>query len=506
MNSRSQAPSEIEQDYYLAVRRYVLNQQGNADFDDEEMADLSKNLPVDFFHNIVAEVSTIHKSNNAVIVELLKKAKEIITQGNIANFPKANIYLFAARRLLIPLKPDDPNVEFLKTLEKDFVLKIIKPSRYRYGLTPEEERINKQSYGSIGWTTNQTIVQEPEVTRVKKTSRTKPSTQLETPKPTAETAQPIPSNNNEKYFVAPRQIFKDMVKDIADTFKPYKNVDQTDRDYAQPFRGAKNLYKGFAGITIPTIKFAAKIIGSIIFGIPSSIYQAFTKSHPDAENPLTFLNSEISKTRTQASKLIKDTASEILTGATKMLRGLTQIVTTPLTWFIKIPLRKIITSFTGSPKIEDNRSIKNLVQEANQILDHNVFSSDKIDSTSTIARLHYKFSKAYSGRQKTNISIPAYNKALTDKNVSVYLSLFDKNPTIIQSTQIDQTNLSPNSSKEDQVDAIPTNNVRPNQKAPWRKGTSFKSANSQYRSYIDTTTDTTTDNDNKKNNLSPTKK
>lgn len=102
-----------------------------------------------------------------------------------------------------------------------------------------------------------------------------------------------------------------MGKDYNDTFKPFKSSFYIKRDLLQPIHGAINIYNGIVDLK----------------------------------------------------------GSSIALGITEIFRGLTQIATTPLTWFLRLPFRGIITLFTGFQKAENGAGIQIEVSKGKRILD-----------------------------------------------------------------------------------------------------------------------------------------
>lgn len=117
------------------------------------------------------------------------------------------------------------------------------------------------------------------------------------------------------YFLQPLAY---MGKDFNDSFKQFKSPYYIKRDFLQPYHGAENIFNG------------SKNIG---YGI-------------------TTLNGGL-----------------IALGVADILRGVTRILTTPLTWFIRMPLRGLITAFTGYQKAESGTGIQNEVKKGRAILD-----------------------------------------------------------------------------------------------------------------------------------------
>ena len=172
------------------------------------------------------------------------------------------------------------------------------------------------------------------------------------------------------------QPFVSIGKDFIDTFKPYKSGRYALRDFLQPFRGIGNILKGAFSIVGGVVEFLVETV-RCIFG--SGSWRAFKY-----------------KMKVNCSRSF----SWITSGVSNIFRGTTQIVATPLTWFIKMPLRGIITEVKGKPKIEDNSKIKELVAKGYQAI-----KDDDAKLYCDVRReLHRKFTKGYKKGQKTEIN------------------------------------------------------------------------------------------------------
>ena len=117
-----------------------------------------------------------------------------------------------------------------------------------------------------------------------------------------------------------------MGKNFIDTFKPYKNRRQVDDDLTQVFTGIKNTF------------LALVLLLLYPFGIAIMVK------------------------RLEIKPFLLTTFIFPFTLLTTLIAGITQIATFPLT-LLRIPCRKLITYFTGVPKIEDNAGIKALVKK-----------------------------------------------------------------------------------------------------------------------------------------------
>lgn len=123
-------------------------------------------------------------------------------------------------------------------------------------------------------------------------------------------------------------------KDSVDTFKPYKSNFYFFRDLIQPFRGLGNIVKSIFNLVISPLLFVANTLKYLCLGIAQRSF---------------FLFSENMKMN------IAKSSGGFLEGITSLLRGLGQVVTTPATWFLRIPLRAIITRVKGMPTLVESQ-------------------------------------------------------------------------------------------------------------------------------------------------------
>ena len=134
------------------------------------------------------------------------------------------------------------------------------------------------------------------------------------------------------------------------------------------------------------------------------------------------------------------TAFWITDGLTSVIRGATQIITTPLTRFVKMPIRGIITAIKGVPKIEENPGSQKLMKNNPSSIAHYInaglgYRSGGIALTQKA--LHAKFKCSQSKGQHTNIDPSEeeyrYDNGLTSGCVE-YFKLFsftNKKPTVM---------------------------------------------------------------------------
>jgi hypothetical protein len=192
-------------------------------------------------------------------------------------------------------------------------------------------------------------------------------------------------------LLGPLQSFLDIRKDFIDTLKPYKAPYQALRDLSQPIRGLINILKGVISVVAsPLVLLVNLLKDSIIYA-----YWAITS---DLQGSVIF-----KKWGSNAAINLARTFSWVLDGLFTALRGVTQIVATPLTWLIKRPLRGIITAVKGVPKIEESKTMQRLANEGHRLL--NEESKKWINGLlDTLTKaLHIKFVKANSKGQPTNI-------------------------------------------------------------------------------------------------------
>ena len=115
-----------------------------------------------------------------------------------------------------------------------------------------------------------------------------------------------------------------MVKDVIDTFKPYKSSFYVQRDLWAPVDSLTFVFNGLKN--------------KIAYGI-----------------------GELARGRFSAG------FGHIAHGGTEILRGLTRFVATPFIWFLRMPLRGLITFFTGFQKAEDGNGIQREISKGHVV-------------------------------------------------------------------------------------------------------------------------------------------
>jgi hypothetical protein len=148
-------------------------------------------------------------------------------------------------------------------------------------------------------------------------------------------------------FTGSLQPIASMGNDFQYTFKPYKSVRDALTDIMQPVRGIGNILRGSANIiSVPfvllgdTVRCAlrARSLSSFLKHMKSNLFRSF---------------------------------SWVIDGVSSLIRGATQIITSPLTLALRIPLRGIISGVKGTPDISENEDVKRLVAIGKTAIDNN---------------------------------------------------------------------------------------------------------------------------------------
>lgn len=182
-------------------------------------------------------------------------------------------------------------------------------------------------------------------------------------------------------FILPGVLFPlhAIKKDIADTLKPYKSAYHLRRDFLQPVYGIGNLLRAF--IEIVSLVFVS------IFVVLASLYKVAIKhpAHLLQDKPKkSFLTPDKRSLSANFFDVFAKSANAIFSSSVFLftiwanaiiniplvaLRGFAQILFTPATWFIKIPLRGIITACNGMPVIEENSGLQRKLASLKAALD-----------------------------------------------------------------------------------------------------------------------------------------
>jgi hypothetical protein len=178
----------------------------------------------------------------------------------------------------------------------------------------------------------------------------------------------------------------DMGKDFADTFKPYRSNWYAKRDAGQPIHAIINLFKG-----------VSYVLASVFLCIFAPFYYIPQKNRPG-----------FSYLQTLGVGYVY-AFSWFIDGILSIVRGVTQIATTPLTWFIKMPLRAFIYLVTNSDNllIENRPGIRKLLDQAQGISNNCTQKTREVglERLSTIADAVYvKYTKGIRRGENTVIN------------------------------------------------------------------------------------------------------
>jgi len=145
------------------------------------------------------------------------------------------------------------------------------------------------------------------------------------------------------------QPFADMVKDAADTFKPYRSRYYVKRDAKQPIYGAYNLLKG--------LLYLIALIPLLFVGLGFCIFTRQSERLPFGAVML---------------------LSWFIDGILSIFRGITQIAFTPLV-LAKMAIRGFIWAVTSNTEllVENRKGIRKLIADAQKINDEYKEGEDK---------------------------------------------------------------------------------------------------------------------------------
>lgn len=188
-------------------------------------------------------------------------------------------------------------------------------------------------------------------------------------------------------YVPLKHTAKKIVKIFVDYFKPYKSNTQLKQDFKQPFVGIANLFVGLGKSTVGLFTLNFWLIADGLF---------------------------------------------------IMLRGVIELVTTPLTWFLKPVTRGIVTLIhRGYKKIEENSGIQDLAQYGHNYLAKTEKSELESDQTiyellSVCNDIHRKFDKSVTRGQATELEVEEFrsyaeirsDNVVDPQKLSHYFSLF----------------------------------------------------------------------------------
>lgn len=211
-----------------------------------------------------------------------------------------------------------------------------------------------------------------------------------------------------------------MAKDFIDTFKPYNTSKKLLLDLTQPFRGIKNILKGIISLAAGSL-----LISLMLVGMPFIFwYKPYTTR---MVYPLSWM----------------------IEGVGNVLRGITQVLATPLMLF-KIPLRGLLAYRNEKQVAEKKPEIvrlaneakglladNNNVTEATPLLEKNKFKKQIKNENKRILlarklapllfEIQRKYEKSVANGWKTELSKENVKKAY-NSSFSFFKELCDKGP------------------------------------------------------------------------------
>lgn len=159
-------------------------------------------------------------------------------------------------------------------------------------------------------------------------------------------------------FLAPLQPFVDAGKDFADTFKPYECWDDFFQDLKQPLYGIANFLMGVATFIFCGLALPLALIGCLLSMMTAGIFLLEGKSTLARE------------TMEGCGLVLGGCVSWLMESLALINRGITQIAATPLTYFLKMPLRGLLYAFSDSPYAEDKPESQRLALLGHELLDN----------------------------------------------------------------------------------------------------------------------------------------
>lgn len=223
-------------------------------------------------------------------------------------------------------------------------------------------------------------------------------------------------------FLGALQPLASIANDFQYTFSPYKSRWEFLKDLVQPLRGLCHILQGLANLA-----------GAILFFLVETGKDIFTSNSLIYDSLINLLVA----------------ASWFIDGLSSLVRGFTQIVVTPLTWILRIPLRGLITRIKGTPDVSESEDIQRLVKLGDEVMDNYNILNNRHQIDNIKYRLHEEYQKALSRGQHSNIApqreLELFNGAISEKNgvfyTDRYLGLFRRQEAPSAEPPNDELNL-----------------------------------------------------------------
>lgn len=229
-----------------------------------------------------------------------------------------------------------------------------------------------------------------------------------------------------------------MCRDVLKTFQRYKHIGKLRDDFLQPFYGAGNVIKAlalaFMGAVVVIIMplfiipllpiITAVMVTKAVYDFTNQAVSAFIIGVVSAFAAFTLM--------AVIMPIMALVVSAVVTVAATgwALRGISQILTTPLTLALRIPLRSALTVIWGPPKIETSRRIQKAIRVATHIDPQATPELRNEIIQSSVAAIHKKFQARQALAQPTAVDVEeerefSYSaKSGNESAVANYFNLF----------------------------------------------------------------------------------
>lgn len=227
-----------------------------------------------------------------------------------------------------------------------------------------------------------------------------------------------PRNTYLDQYIGSIQPIVSIGNDFVDTVTPYKSAKDIAGDASQPVAGFVNLFTGLQLIVYLPFML-------VFFAWKNRNYPEFQKT---------------------TLKELAFSGSWLIHGCAKALHGISQIITTPFTWIVKMPLRGMLTAIYGFSPVEE--SLQYLIKHTEKpVTEENHYQSW------ILARvIHEKYMKAAAKGQPSKIGYKTERSAFkplhsiwryNDSDIQNYFKLFahSKQDNNNQSPEMDSANI-----------------------------------------------------------------
>lgn len=205
------------------------------------------------------------------------------------------------------------------------------------------------------------------------------------------------SYSKKQQFLGGFQPLINIKNEIVDTVKPYKSSYHFWKDAAQPSRGVGNVLAGLGKIgAIPALAIADMINYQRIYKTGRYGYRYGNEGYENGKN-LWITGLKATGVRS---------LSWLVSGASSVGYGVLQVLTTPAVPF-KIGFRLIRTAISGRPKAENNKNIKNILNNETVPYPNLV-----LNNREECKFLHRRYKSSIDRGQKTDVTFLAEEKRL----------------------------------------------------------------------------------------------